>query len=181
MSLCQKGLCEDPLCFGRKYFFSFIFFPNKLNFILKCMHQTDNKDKLDAQSEFWVNKNMKRHQVQNGNQWRNGGHFRFDFCLHLPTLGNFPFVARNDMVKAFKCLWKQRIGFCVLHFKSLGSYFRPGLCWLCVLCFQSLGSRYGSGRYSSAADRPSSYSEYSRSTPALDTDYKKVNFTINKY
>ncbi|XP_041351502.1 protein phosphatase 1 regulatory subunit 12A-like isoform X9 [Gigantopelta aegis] len=38
----------------------------------------------------------------------------------------------------------------------------------------SIGSRYGSGRYSSTVDRPSSYSEYSRSTPALDTDYKKL-------
>ena len=40
-----KPICADPLSFG-----GFIFSPNKLNFILKCMHQTDNKDKLDAQS-----------------------------------------------------------------------------------------------------------------------------------
>ncbi|XP_046553937.1 protein phosphatase 1 regulatory subunit 12A-like isoform X10 [Haliotis rubra] len=48
----------------------------------------------------------------------------------------------------------------------------------------TLGSRYGSSRYSSSTDmtptdryrdRPSSYSEYSRSTPsALDSDYKKL-------
>ena len=56
---CQNLLCEDPLCFGCKYFFSFIFSLNKLNVILKCMHQRDNKDKPDAQSVFSVNKNMK--------------------------------------------------------------------------------------------------------------------------
>ncbi|XP_067675910.1 protein phosphatase 1 regulatory subunit 12A-like isoform X22 [Haliotis asinina] len=49
---------------------------------------------------------------------------------------------------------------------------------------ETLGSRYGSSRYSSSTDmtptdryrdRPSSYSEYSRSTPsALDSDYKKL-------
>ncbi|XP_046326312.2 protein phosphatase 1 regulatory subunit 12A-like isoform X3 [Haliotis rufescens] len=48
----------------------------------------------------------------------------------------------------------------------------------------TLGSRYGSSRYSSSTDmtptdryrdRPSSYSEYSRSTPSsLDSDYKKL-------
>ena len=56
MSLCQKVLGEDHPFFGRKCFFRFKFSLNKPNFIRKSMHQRDNKDKLDSQSQFWVSK-----------------------------------------------------------------------------------------------------------------------------
>ena len=52
MSLSQKVLGEDHPFFGRKYFFRFKFSLNKPNFIRKSMHQRDNKDKLDSQSQF---------------------------------------------------------------------------------------------------------------------------------
>ena len=63
------------------------------------MHRRDNTDKLDAQSGFGVNKNMEsypksRTEISGGI----GGHFRgalpdFEFCLLLPTLGTFHFIA----------------------------------------------------------------------------------------
>ena len=56
MSLCQKVLGEDHPFFGPKCFFRFKFSLNKPNFIWKSMHQRDNKDKLDSQSQFWVSK-----------------------------------------------------------------------------------------------------------------------------
>ena len=56
MSLCQKVLGEDHPFFGRKCFFRFKFSLNKPNFIRKSMHQRDNKDKLDSQSQFYVSK-----------------------------------------------------------------------------------------------------------------------------
>ena len=56
MSLCQKVLSEDHPFFGPKCFFRFKFSLNKPNFIWKSMHQRDNKDKLDSQSQFWVSK-----------------------------------------------------------------------------------------------------------------------------
>ena len=56
MSLCQKVLGEDHPFLGRKYFFRFTFSLNKPNFIRKSIHQRDNKDKLDSQSQFGVSK-----------------------------------------------------------------------------------------------------------------------------
>ena len=56
VSLCQKMLGEDHPFFGPKCFFRFKFSLNKPNFIWKSMHQWDNKDKLDSQSQFWVSK-----------------------------------------------------------------------------------------------------------------------------
>ena len=56
MSLCQKVLGEDHPFFGPKCFFRFKFSLNKPNFIWKSIHQRDNKDKLDSQSQFWVSK-----------------------------------------------------------------------------------------------------------------------------
>ena len=52
MSLCQKVLSEDHPFFCCKCFFRFKFSLNKPNFIWKSMHQRDNKDKLDSQSQF---------------------------------------------------------------------------------------------------------------------------------
>ena len=55
MSLCQKVLGEDHPFLGCKCFFRFKFsLQNKPNFIRKSMHQRDNKDKLDSQSQFGV-------------------------------------------------------------------------------------------------------------------------------
>ena len=56
MSLCQKVLGEDHPFWGPKCIFRFKFSLNKPNFIWKSMHQRDNKDKLDSQSQFWVSK-----------------------------------------------------------------------------------------------------------------------------
>ena len=56
MSLCQKVLSKDCPFWGCKYFFRFTFSLNKPNFIRKSIHQRDNKDKLDSQSQFWVSK-----------------------------------------------------------------------------------------------------------------------------
>ena len=52
MSLCQKVLGKDHPFFGCKCFFRFKFSLNKPNFIRKSMHQRDNKDKPDSQSQF---------------------------------------------------------------------------------------------------------------------------------
>ena len=60
--------------FGCKCFFMFKFSLNKPNFIRKSMHQRDNKDKLDSQSQFC--KIWKFTQVRAENRQRKGGHFR---------------------------------------------------------------------------------------------------------
>ena len=106
MSLCQKVLGEDHPFFGHKYFCRFKFSLNKPNFIRKSMHQRDNKDKPDPQSQFWVSKIWKFTLSPGRKSTKEEWTFRvYRFscgfvCIFL-LQAIFIFAAWQDIVKAF--------------------------------------------------------------------------------
>ena len=97
MSLCQKVLGEDNPFFYCKFFFRFKFSLNKPNFIQKSMHQRDNKDKLDSQSQSGVSKIWKFTPSPGRKSAKEGWtfwvhHFSYCFVCIFLLLAIFPLL-----------------------------------------------------------------------------------------